>query len=624
MAYRWFTRRKLALIPGLLALVFLIACGGAASEAPTAAPQAPTAAPQPVATTAAGPAPATASTQSTEPTKITTAMEPPKAPSVAMEPTAIPTAAPKAAAPPVADWVSIAQNKHYNGVLPIATCSKPGFWDVHYGGSSCSTLRPSQPRFNGLLEWNPVQPDEIQGDLAESWKISDDGKVYTFQIHEAQWSDGQPVTAEDVVFTLERIVEPDAIRARTAALRRFYEPGTAEVIDTRTVRVPTKIRAVTFMLNMASDYIKIYPKHFVEGQSQDDLNCCPENLIGSGPWMFKEWTRGESYEYERNPNYFKEGRPFFDGFKAFFIKDKARLLSAFKIGQLSMSYSFLSSSIQPGDLAVLADETDGKLRPWVILDSSRELYMKWDEPPFDDPRVRRAIYLAIDRQEISDVVWKGFAKPGSFFPLGMVEDQAELAQIPGYRHPKDQDIAEAKKLLAEAGYPDGFKTSLNILNTSASILSHGELLTDMLRKNLSIDAELNPVDLATYYVQLRDGTHPLSLGGTGYPVRDPSETLTQFFQRPALRNPYNWSHPRIDELMAVQEGEFDPATRLAMFDEIAEILHQGEAHYVPIIWFPLSGVYDYRIQNFHVPSFSQNVTKLEHLWWDPDAKVPDQ
>ena len=124
------------------------------------------------------------------------------------------------------------------------------------------------------------------------------------------------------MFTLERIVEPDAIRARTAALRRFYEPGTAEVIDTRTVRVPTKIRAVTFMLNMASDYIKIYPKHFVEGKSQDDLNCCPENLIGSGPWMFKEWTRGESYEYERNPNYFKEGRPFFDGFKAYFIKDK--------------------------------------------------------------------------------------------------------------------------------------------------------------------------------------------------------------------------------------------------------------------------------------------------------------
>ena len=177
MAYRWFTRRKLALIPGLLALVFLIACGGAASEAPTAAPQAPTAAPQPVATTAAGPAPATASTQSTEPTKITTAMETPKAPSVAMEPTAIPTAAPKAAAPPVADWVSIAQNKHYNGVLPIATCSKPGFWDVHYGGSSCSTLRPSQPRFNGLLEWNPVQPDEIQGDLAPIHRKDECGVV---------------------------------------------------------------------------------------------------------------------------------------------------------------------------------------------------------------------------------------------------------------------------------------------------------------------------------------------------------------------------------------------------------------------------------------------------------------
>ena len=605
MTHYWFWKPKvLVCTPLMLLLLFAVACGATA----TATPVPPTATTAPVADTAAPAATEAPSAQ-------------PRATTAAAAPTAVPTAAPGVAAP-VPDWVSIGQGKHYNGVIPMATCSKPGFWDVHYGGSSCSTLRPSHPRFNQLLEWNPVQPDEIQGDLAESWEISDDGMLYTFRLHDAQWSDGKPVTAADVVFTLDRIVEPGAIRARTAALRRFYESGTAEAIDAKTVRVPTKIRAVTFMLNMASDYMVMYPKHIVEGQSQDDLNCCPKNLIGSGPWIFKDQILGESFEYEKNPNYFKEGRPFFDGFQAFFIKDKARLMSAFKVGQLSMSYGFFSSSIQPKDLEILEQDTQGRIKKWVILDSSRELYMNVNEPPFDNPKVRRAIYLAIDRQEISEVVWNGFAKPGSFFPIGMVEDQAELALMPGYRQPKDQDIAEAKKLLAEAGFPEGFETSINILNSSASIIAHGELLTDQLRRKLGIDARISSVDLATYYVQLRDGTHPLSLGGTGYPVRDPSETLTQFFQRPSLRNSYDWSHPRIDELSAIQEAEFDPEKRQAMFKEIADILHQGEGHYVPLIWFPLSGALDYRIQNFHVTSFSQNITKLEHLWWDEDAKVP--
>ena len=183
MAYRWFTRPKLALIPGLLALVFLIACGGAAPEAPTAAPQ-------PVATTAAGPAPATASTQSTE------------VPTAAVEP-----------APAVPEWVSRGK---YGSTVPFVHRGDPGFWDLHYGSSRRTTLAPSGPRYNQLVEQNPVkETDEIIGDLAESWEVSDDGKTYTFRLHNAQWSDGQPVTAKDIVFSLDRIVQPGAIRGRS-------------------------------------------------------------------------------------------------------------------------------------------------------------------------------------------------------------------------------------------------------------------------------------------------------------------------------------------------------------------------------------------------------------------------
>ena len=593
-------------------LVFTVACGGAAT-----ATQVP-----PVATTGAVGDLDKPATAATAPTQV---------PSIVVVPTAVPVPVPSEDRP---EWVS--RGKHCTCILPMVVVSDGGFWDVHYGGSSNSTLRPSSSRFNGLLERDPVQADQIISDLAESWEVADDGTTYTFRIHEATWSDGVPITGKDIVFTLDRIVEPGAIRARTAGLRRFYEQGTARVIDDRTVEVPTKFPAVTFLLNMSSEYMKMYPEHVVSQRTQDELNGDPFAMIGSGPWVFKEWKRQVSFEYERNPNYFKEGLPFFDGWKGFIVRDKARVRGALLTGQVWMTYG-ASSRTPPVDAVAIEEESEGALRSWVIpINSVGGFFINFTEPPFDNPKVRRAMYLALDREELVQSALFGFGKPGSHFQLGMVLTEEELAEVPGWRYVdgaglpvaspfgvegvvKDpRDIEEAKALLEEAGFPDGFKSDVNVSNSPTTLVA-AEVATEQLRRNIGIDLTIHPVDLPSYYANLRDAPYPVSYGHSGIPVPDPSEVLGQWFARPALRNPHNWSHPQIDELTQSQEKEFDPTKRREIFKEMETLLQGGESHFIPTVWVPTAGVIDRRIQNWIVPINDQMAYKIEHIWFDPDA-----
>ena len=330
--------KPLLIVAALMLLAIAVACGGAAtteeSAAPTAAPQAaPAAATAPPAAAGVAATTAPAAPGATMAAVVPTAI--PAAPAQAAG--AIPTATPAPAAPVITDWVS--RGKHGRTMNWVAR-NNPGFWDVHYGASLTTTLTPSGPRFNQLVEYNPVNPEEIIGDLAESWEVSEDGMEYTFHIADAQWSDGEPVKASDIVYSLDRIVLPDAFRGRTNSLRDFYEYQTAEVIDDKTVRMPIKYPAATFLVNLASDYMKMYPEHVVGQLTQEDANCCPENMLGSGPFIFKagSWQKQESYEYVRNPNYFKAPRPFFDGFKTFLIQDVARSIATLKVGQADGTY----------------------------------------------------------------------------------------------------------------------------------------------------------------------------------------------------------------------------------------------------------------------------------------------
>ena len=602
-------------IPLAVVLLIAVACGQA-TEPATLAPKEIV----PTATKVSAPAtePAAAMAPATEAPAAPAAGETP-APTPLVAFTIVPTSTPvpegqTVSFPLTPDWVS--QGKQSSKILRFTARSSPGQWDVHYCASLWSCLKVSGPRFNQLLEYNPVNPTEIICDLCESWTVTDSGTTYTFRLHEAAWSDGQPVTAEDIAFTFDRITEPGATRSRTGVLAQFYEHGTAEVIDDRTVKIPVKFRAATFLPNLATDYMKMYPKHIAENVSQEDANCCPESLLGSGPWVFGGQELGVSYEYNKNPNYFKPGRPFFEGFKVFTIRDQTRAAQGLAIGQLDATYG-TTISYPPEIMDPLEESTNGRMISLKASGTFAALILHMNQPPFDDVRMRKAVALAVNRQEFVEVAARGNAILGTFFTPGIVESQEELALVPGWRQPKEQDLAEARRLIAEAGYAEGFKGSLNT-GSSRNSITHAEVLTEQLRA-IGIDLKIDPVDTATYHVKTREGTHPMTSLTSAIIIPDPSDVIAQVFSKDIEKNPDNWSDPRFEELMAAQNTELDPDKRLALFKEMVEILRRGESHWVPLNWQKPGGAMDCHIQNYTVPLTIQLVNKFEHIWWDEDA-----
>ena len=619
---RFFKNRWLIAFPLILVLAIAAACGGAE--------------PSPAATSAAA-APAqntpepTAMTETGEMADKGEMMEATKAEPVSPASTVAPTAVvlPSSVTmefPLEPAWTS--DSKFQPMVLQQIGRSAAGQWDVHACSSLYSCNIPSSKRFNGLVEYNPVNPTEIIGDLASGWEVNEEGTEYTFTIHEAAWHDGQPVTADDIVFSLDRIADPDAIRSRTGALRELYLQGEAEAVDSKTIRVPLKFPAALFLTNLATDYMKMYPKHIVELLNAEDVDLPSTFNVGSGPWIVKDFQAKISVEYERNPNYFKPGRPYFDGLKTTWIRDISRALASVQIGQVYTTEG-LSPSYRREDGFQLEKDTKGR----IVFIAGPRVSSQWflvypDQPPFDDPRVRRAMFLGVDRRNVVEIAYcveeAGCgAVVGTFFPPGLVEDPEALEDVPGYRVPKSLDIAEAKSLLADAGYADGFEVDANIGNQGLTV-TQWEVISEQLRKDLGIDLTLNPVDTATYQVHMREGTYPVSQSPFSILISDPSDVLSQLYDQDINRNPTNWSDPRLNEIIQAQAREIDTDKRQALFTEAVEILRKGEGHAVPFLWRETGGLMDYRLQNFHIPTTPQIINKWDHIWWDPAAACPVQ
>ena len=405
--------------------------------------------------------------------------------------------------------------------------------------------------------------------------------------------------------------------------------GTAEAIDDKTVKVPLRFPAAGFLPNLASDYMKVYPKHVAENMTQEQANTGltqdeavaainagqPAALIGSGPWMLRDWEKDVGYSYDRNPNYFKEGRPFFDGLKIFLIRDTARRLSALQAGQVFGTYQPVTGSNRPEDMARLEEDTGGRVRA-VILEASgiQAFFLNHSKPPFDDARVRRAFYLALDRDLGVEKSILGFGQPGTFFAPGVVEDLEALRADNSAYGDRAAALAEARQLLTEAGYPDGFEITLNVVNSNPS-LSSAEVVAPQMREDLNVEIVIQPTDLATMYVGMRDGVANFDAVGTGIILRDPGDIINQFYLQDVLRNPHNWQNDEVDKLIDLQNQEVDPAVRQGHLEDLADILHQGESHWLPYFWYSSGGAFDCRIRNYYYPPTVQLIKKWDHIWW---------
>jgi peptide/nickel transport system substrate-binding protein len=501
------------------------------------------------------------------------------------------------------------------GQATVLNYGYPEVWDPHLAGT-LGALGSISPMYNQLVEFNPLNPDEIIGDLAKSWEVTDGGMTYTFRLHDnVTWWDGKPLTADDVVFSLHRMVEEGQPRPRVGLLRPSLKA--AEAVDRSTVRVALKLPSPSFLQFLAVDYMKIVPKHVVEAGV--DINIW-ENIVGSGPFKIKGTRRGDSVTYEKNKNYFKKGQPYLDGLRVVVITDQGTAAAAIKSGQVTMTTAV--SGLQVDDVLKLEKELKGKYTLyWQPVNNVEHFFPNVEREPWKDLRLIRALSLATDRYEMQKAFGSGQYGLGSPFPPDSWYGTSteDLKQRPGFRLPKEQDIAAALALLKEAGYDPPSKLGKRVLTVPIVLYwpDVAQLWVAQMKRNLGLDIEIKLVDVPTAVNTWVSGNFDLGSWGYGYNITDPDDYINAIYG-PGVRNYTRWKHPRFLELLQHQLSELEKDKRLQTLRQMEEMLFTGENPYIELFWARRYYLVHDKIRTTagaFVPAQTiQTVLKWDHVW----------
>ena len=600
------------LLPIAMALLLVIAVACGSSDTDTAKPQA--AAP-------AAKAPAAKAPAAKAPAALPTAV-----PSGAV-PTAVParvTSAQATQAPVVASTGT------YGGVARMSAYADTKDWDPR-GSSSLSSIQAVSQLYNQLVQMDTTDTSQIVCDLCDSWEITNGGETFTFKIRDGmKWIDGDDLTAVDIHNSMLRYGDLDGPTGRSGLWRNYTleaKNGGVNLIDDKTIEFNLQFASGAFMRFLAVDYVKTLPKKALDAGL--DLNLAEtiiDNKLGSGPFVLDEYQRGNFYKVSKNENYFKDGRPFFDGIDHFIITDTGTLLAQFKAGQIDMSNGGFTNLV-PTQAFELEKDTNGDYRPVPVSPSADwGLMMNVKKAPFDDARVREAIQLAIDYQQWNDLVFDNTSGVGC--PLmGMAHSFEECNTWPGLR-PKDgpggaDAIAKAKALMAEAGFPDGFKTRYDVRQVG-TYPDQCTVVKENLKSVLGIDGEMTTYPSAAGYAFFgtsrspdSDGDWELACQGEGQVVLDVDGIMGGVYLKGATRNYTYLANDKVDAWFDAQKQEPDPAKRVAINKEMESFLFtQEDNHWITLGWGILQWIIGPDIRGFNSPETVQTHFKHEDLWLD--------
>ena len=609
--HRLLNFRTLLPIVTALLLVIAVACGSETTD--TSKPQAAA-----VATAVPG---ATA----------VPAAKAPAAKATAVPSGAVPTAVPARVTSAQATQAPVVATKgQHGGVARMSAYADTKDWDPR-GSSSLSSIQAVSQLYNQLVQMDTTDTSQIVCDLCESWEISNGGETFTFTIRDGmKWIDGDDLTADDIHYSMLRYGDLDGPTGRSGLWRNYTleaKNGGVNLIDNKTLEFNLQFASGAFMRFLAVDYVKTLPKKALEiGLDLNLAETIIDNKLGSGPFVLDEYQRGNFYKVSKNDNYFKEGRPFFDGIDHFIITDTGTLLAQFKAGQLDMSNGGFTN-LAPTQAFELEKDTNGDYRPEAVSPSADwGLMMNVKKAPFNDARVREAIQLAIDYQQWNDLVFDNTSGVGC--PLmGMAHSFEECNTWPGLR-PKDgpggaDDIAKAKALMAEAGYPDGFKTRYDVRQVG-TYPDQCTVVKENLKSVLGIDGEMTTYPSAAGYAFFgtsrspdSDGDWELACQGEGQVVLDVDGIMGGVYLKGATRNYTDWSNDKVDAWFDAQKQEPDPAKRIAINKEMEKFLFtQQDNHWITLGWGILQWIIGPDIRGFNAPETVQTHFKHEDLWLD--------
>ena len=483
--------------------------------------------------------------------------------------------------------------------LAPATWAQPSVsqvlrWNV---GTDFETLDPAKSTgipeatviyllYEGLTQRDP-QGRLVPG-MAERWDVSKDGLTWTFYLRAAKWSNGQLVSAGDFEFAWKRALDP-ALAADYAYQLYYLKNGkaynTGRIKDVSQVGVIAK-DARTLVVTLESptpffgDLLSFHtlmpvPKTVVTGNPAWAGK--PETFVGNGPFVMKEWTRQNRVVLERNPNYWDAKSIKLQRIEFSMIEAESTALVQYEAGQLDGS-----SNVPVADIPRLLKTGDFKAMPYI---GTYYYLFNTTHKPLDDARVRRALAFAINRTLITARITRAGEKPANaFVPSGIVVNGTDFRQAGGPLMPV-YDPALAKKLLAEAGYPngEGFPTLTILYNTSQRHKTIAEAIQEMWRQNLGVKVNLTNQEWKVYLQTRSQHNFDIARAGWIGDYRDPKTFLDMFITGSSF-NEGLWSNKAYDRLVDATTKTADQAVRMKAFHEAEKIFVQD---------MPLAPIYFY-------------------------------
>ncbi len=460
----------------------------------------------------------------------------------------------------------------------------PPSFDAHRE-STYATVHAVAPFYSVLIRINPENPSSTTDFVCDLCTVmpqpADDGKTYAFKIRDGvKFSDGSPLTAYDIAATWNDIVFPPK-GMLSARQSNFLMIDKIEAPDADTVVFHLKFATTAFLPAVADPFNMIYEKAILD----KDPRWYETHVMGSGPFKFVEYQTGQSIKGERNTDYYHKGLPYLDGFTGIFADKQAVRVDAIRSDRAAIEFRGMPPAARDELKAALGDQFAVQQSDWNVGSAVTPNHKK---KPFDDPRVRRALSLAIDRWGGAPPLSKiaivhtvgGIVFPGS--PLAATKQ--ELQQIAGYWPDIEKSRAEARRLLKEAG-AEGLSFELLNRNVDQPFKYVATWLIDQWSK-VGLHVTQRVVPTGPWFDAMRSGNFDVVLEAPGHGFVNPLLDVQKFL--PESIDAENYAHYQDDAEVALYQQmlhETDPAKQRGLMRHLEKYLLDDQAHEIFVLWW---------------------------------------
>jgi peptide/nickel transport system substrate-binding protein len=506
-------------------------------------------------------------------------------------------------------------NPKHGGTLRYGITMRPPHFDIHQSGT-INTLAAMAVMFDNLIRRDPRDSGQtIIPDLAHSWEIAKDGMTYTFHLRQGvQFHDGAELTAEDVKATFDRIRQPpQGVSIPRSVLFRAVSDITAP--DKYTVQFKlSEPRPPNFIMSaIASGWNVIVRKKTLEDNNYNLRKV--QVYPGTGPFKSVKFVENESWQFEKNPNYWNKPLPYLDGITFYHaLPFSTELGSAILSGRVD--YVRITDPVTWRKAKETAGMSVARFNQSVIQGT----WVNSKKKPFDDPRVRRAMHLAFDRHTLVDVVKDvtpmrvgGFIYPFSEWAT----PTEELFKRVGYQEDSGPALKEAKALLAEAGHPNGIQGLDFLVRDVPSFKLWAQAIQAMLQEGLNIQCNLRTVVESVWFDDTASGHFDMAIGAIVSTLLDPSDYFNAWYRTDGPQNYSFWNNEKFNGLVDQIDREVDAKKRLALVRQTEDIMEQ-DPPVLPVAWEQINDVW-YNYVKGHNPAnyFGiYDVVREDTFWLD--------